>query len=60
VSPRSRNSSPNKTGTILLDEQFSVADAAVAPILQRFTAMLKDGIDSYKAGERGTLLKGVL
>jgi hypothetical protein len=37
--------------------QFSEADAVIAPILQCFTTMLKNGEDSYKAEEGKPLSK---
>jgi glutathione S-transferase len=43
-------------GPYFLGEQFSAADAAVAPFLQRFKVVLENGIGSYKAKEGRALL----
>lgn len=46
-------------GPYFLGEQFSAADAAVAPFFQRFKVVLENGIGGYKADEGRVLLNGV-
>lgn len=46
-------------GPYFLGEQFSAADAAVAPFFQRFKVVLENGLGGYKAAEGRALLNGV-
>ena len=47
-------------GPYFLGEQFSAADAAAAPFLQRFKVVLENGIGGYKAKEGRSIFNGLL